>query len=98
MRSLVVLLAFASITHAADLKDLPANTFLEIKYTNEQPGGPKAAKGQCAGQGGNNLVYDPDGKRVLLSARWTDKKHGGYTIYGNCLFAFDPAAGKIAPI
>ncbi len=96
--SLLVLLGFATATHAADLKDLPANTFVEIKYTTEQPPGAKDDKGQFARQGWNKLVYDPDGKRVLLYDRWLDKKHGGQTIYGNCLFGLDPATGKLTPI
>jgi hypothetical protein len=71
---------------------------VEIKYTNEQPSGVKDDKGYYARQGWNKIVYDPDGKRVLLYDRWIDKKHGGYTIYGNCLFALDPAAGKMTPV
>jgi hypothetical protein len=82
---------------AADLKNLPANTWVEIKYATIQPVDP-AAKGTFAPQGWNKLVYDPDGKRVLFYDRWIDKKHGGYTIYGNCLFALDAAAGKLAPV
>ena len=35
---------------------------------------------------------------MLLYDRWVDKKHGGWTIYGNCLFALDPAAGKMTPL
>lgn len=85
------------LAQAVDLAELPKNTFVEVKYTNEQPPG-SDDKGQFARQGWNKLVYDPDGKRVLLYDRWLDKKHGGQTIYGNCLFAFDPAAGKITPI
>src|SRR5262245_66471482 len=98
MRSLglCALLLFASATGAADLKNLPANTFVEIPYTTEQPD--PNDKGQFARQGWNKLVYDPDAKRALLYDRWVDKKHGGWTIYGNCLFGFDPAAGKLAPI
>jgi hypothetical protein len=48
--------------------------------------------------GWNKIVYDAENKRVLFYDRWADKKHGGYTIYGNCLFGFDPAAGKLTPI
>src|SRR5262245_37934805 len=82
---------------AADLADLPPNTFVELKYTTEQfPGSDD--KGAFARQGWNKIVYDPDGKRVLLYDRWVDKKHGGWTIYGNCLFGFDPATGKLTPI
>jgi hypothetical protein len=79
------------------LADLPANTWGEIKYTTEQPAGAKD-KGQFARQGWNKIVYDPDGKRVLFYDRWIDKKHGGYTIYGNCLFALDPAKAVLTPI
>ena len=96
-RSVLVVLATVSASPAADLKRLPANTWVEIKYTTDQPPDP-ASKGHFARQGWNKLVYDPDGKRVLLYDRWIDKKHGGYTIYGNCLFAFDPAAGKLTPL
>jgi len=88
---------FASTSLAADLKNLPSNTFVEIKTTTDQPADP-AEKGRFARQGWNKLVYDPDGKRVLLYDRWIDKKHGGQTIYGNCLFGFDPATGKLNPI
>lgn len=95
--SLLVILAAVSATGAADLKDLPANTWVEIKYTTEQPPDAKD-KGQFARQGWNKIVYDADGKRVLFYDRWVDKKHGGQTIYGNCLFAFDPAAAKLTPV
>ena len=84
--------------HAADLAKLPPNTWVEIKYTTDQPSDYPDQKGRWQPVGWNKLVYDPDGKRVLFYDRWIDKKHGGYTIYGNCLFAFDPAAGKVAPI
>jgi hypothetical protein len=92
-----MLLAGVSACPAADLGRLPPNTWVEIKYTTAQPADP-AARGQFARQGWNKIVYDPDGKRVLFYDRWIDKKHGGYTIYGNCLFGFDPAAGKLTPI
>jgi hypothetical protein len=95
--SLVVLFASISASPAADLARLPPNTWVEIKYTTAQPADP-AAKGQFARQGWNKIIYDPDGKRVLLYDRWIDKKHGGYTIYGNCLFGFDPVAAKLTPI
>jgi hypothetical protein len=94
--AVVVLLLGASVAGAADLKNLPPNTWVEIKYTVEQPN-PKD-KGMFMPQGWNKLVYDPEGKRVLFYDRWYDKKHGGYTIYGNCLFALDPAAGKLTPL
>src|SRR5262245_42392400 len=93
----LLLLATATVAPAADLAKLPANTWVEIKYTTVQPVGAKE-KGQFAPQGWNKLVYDPDGKRVLFYDRWIDKKHGGYTIYGNCLFALDPAKATVTPI
>ncbi|MBI1918878.1 MAG: hypothetical protein HYS12_29665 [Planctomycetes bacterium] len=95
--SLLVLLATVSSSAAADLRRLPPNTWVQLEYTTEQPSDP-AAKGHFARQGWNKVVYDPDGKRVLFYDRWIDKKHGGYTIYGNCLFAFDPAAGRLTPL
>jgi hypothetical protein len=95
--SLLAILAAASLCTAADLKKLPANTFVQIKYKTLQF--PDANdKGRFAPQGWNKIVYDPDGKRVLFYDRWIDKKHGGYTIYGNCLFGFDPTAGTLTPI
>jgi hypothetical protein len=95
--SLLLLLATISLSRAADLDRLPANTWVEIKYQTVQPKDP-AEKGEYGPQGWNKLVYDPDGKRVLFYDRWIDKKHGGYTIYGNCLFGFDPVAAKLTPI
>ena len=94
--SLFALLCLACAGRGADLKDLPANTFVEIKYTTDQPN--PDDKGQFARQGWNKIVYDPDAKRVLFYDRWVDKKHGGWTIYGNCLFGLDPEGGKLAPI
>ena len=94
--SLVLLFGTVSLGRAADLKDLPPNTFVEIKYTTEQIDAND--RGQFARQGWNKIVYDPDGKRVLFYDRWVDKKHGGWTIYGNCLFALDPGMGKLTPI
>ncbi len=70
---------------------------MELKFTTEQPADPDE-KGEWAPAQWDKLVYDPDGKRVLFYDRWVDKKHGGQTIYGNCLFAFDPAAGKLSPV
>src|SRR5262245_62026301 len=95
--SLLVLLVSVSSSAAADLTRLPPNTWVKLNYTTEQPADP-AAKGHFARQGWNKLVYDPDGKRVLFYDRWIDKKHGGYTIYGNCRFSFDPAAGRLTPV
>jgi hypothetical protein len=87
----------ASTCAAADLTNLPANTFVELKYTTEQPADAEE-RGRFARQGWNKIVYDSTNKRVLFYDRWVDKKHGGQTIYGNCLFAFDPAAGKLTPV
>lgn len=102
MRSsfLAGILAFlATAASAADLTKLPANTFVEIAYSTEQPaGGDERDRGRYASQGWNKLIYDVEGHRVLLYDRWVDMRHGGQTIYGNCLFAFDPAAGKMAPL
>jgi hypothetical protein len=95
--NLLVLLAVVSSSAAADLAHLPANTWTEIKYTTEQPAG-SSDKGQFARQGWNKIVWDSDGNRVLFYDRWVDKKHGGTTIYGNCLFAFDPETAKVAPL
>jgi hypothetical protein len=95
--STMILFTAAATGEPPDLKNLPPNTWVEIKYSTEQP--PQAdEKGSFAPQGWNKIVYDPDGKRVLFYDRWIDKKHGGYTIYGNCLFALDPALGKLSPI
>jgi hypothetical protein len=95
----LVLLGAASFAAAGeDLSRLPPNAWVEIKYTTDQPSADPADKGEFARQGWNKLVYDPDGKRILFYDRWVDKKHGGITIYGNCLFAFDPAAAKLTPI
>lgn len=93
----LTLLLAAPAGRAADLAGLPADTWVEITYTTEQPADPQE-QGRFASQGWNKLVYDPDGKRVLFYDRWVDKKHGGWTIYGNCLFAFDPAAGKLTQL
>jgi len=95
--SFLLLLAAVSTARAADLERLPANKWVELKYKTIQPADP-AAKGDFGPQGWNKLVYDPDGKRVLFYDRWVDKKHGGWTIYGNCLFGFDPAATTLTPI
>src|SRR5262245_33486762 len=90
----MLLLGVGSVSPGADLSRLPPNTWVAIKYTTEQPRDPKE-KGRFMPQGWNKLVYDPDGKRALFYDRWVDSKHGASTIYGNCLFAFDPAAGKL---
>jgi hypothetical protein len=95
--SLIVLLSAAQVGAAQELAKLPANTWVELKYTTVQPADP-AEKGNWVSAGWNKIVYDPDGKRVLFYDRWYDKKHGGTTIYGNCLFAFDPAVAKLTPL
>jgi hypothetical protein len=82
---------------AADLADLPANTWVPIKPVTQQPAD-ESEKGQWINAGWNKLVYDPDGKRVLFYDRWVDKKHGGTTIYGNCLFSFEPETAKLTPL
>jgi hypothetical protein len=99
MRCMIVtaLVTFASAANAQDLAKLPANTWVELKYITVQPDDP-LEKGQWVSAGWNKIVYDPDGKRVLFYDRWHDKKHGGTTIYGNCLFAFDPARATLTPI
>jgi hypothetical protein len=95
--ALLTLLIGCAPVFAVDLAKLPANTFVEIPYKTQQfPNSEE--KGDFARQGWNKIVYDADGKRVLLYDRWVDKKHGGWTIYGNCLFAFDPAAGTMTPL
>lgn len=95
--NLILAVTVISIGQAPDLARLPANTWIEIKYATEQPAG-TTDRGEFARQGWNKIVYDPDGKRVLFYDRWLDKKHGGQTIYGNCLFALDPAAAKMTPV
>jgi hypothetical protein len=92
-----VALVVFSASSAADLANLAANTWVELEYTTDQPAADEE-QGRFGPQGWNKIVYDPDGQRVLFYDRWIDKKHGGYTIYGNCLFAFDPAAGRLAPL
>jgi hypothetical protein len=95
--SLLPTAARAQAPDHQDLAKLPAKTWVEIKYTTAQPADP-AEKGNWVSAGWNKIVYDPDGKRVLFYDRWNDKKHGGVTIYGNCLFAFDPATAKLTPL
>lgn len=92
----LTLLAASALGDAPDLARLPANTWVELQYVTVQPAEPRD-KGRFARQGWNKLVYDPDGKRVLFYDRWVDKRRGG-TIYGNCLFAFDPARATLTPL
>src|ERR1700733_12104392 len=96
--SILILLCAATVGRATDLAKLPPNTWVELKYTTDQPSADPDEQGQWRPVGWNKLVYDPDGKRVLFYDRWVDKKHGGLTIYGNCLFAFDPTAATVKPI
>src|SRR5262245_37092148 len=83
---------------AVDLAKLPPNTWVELKYSTEQPSDNPDEQGRLLPAGWNKLVYDADGKRVLFYDRWFDKKHGGFSIYGNCLFALDAAAAKLKPV
>jgi hypothetical protein len=100
MRRLLALAALSvgtGVCAAEDLAAIPANTWVAIKPTIVQPDNADE-RGQWINAGWNKLVYDPDGKRVLFYDRWYDKKHGGVTIYGNCLFSFEPVAGKLVPL
>jgi hypothetical protein len=97
VHTLILLATFAAASRADDLSRLPANTWVEIKYTIDQPSDP-SEKGQWINAGWNKIVWDPDGKRVLFYDRWHDQKHGGTTIYGNCLFAFDPSRARLTPL
>ncbi len=102
----VRLAAAAPEAPGLDLDQLPPNTWVALKYTTAQPAGTGAGgdtgdaqdKGAWGTAGWNKLVYDPDGRRVLFYDRWLDKRHGGGTIYGNCLFAFDAAKGIVTPL
>jgi hypothetical protein len=95
--SVAVLLGTISVSRGADLHNLPANTWVKINYTTEQPADP-ASRGEYSSAGWNKIIYDTEGRRVLFYDRWAGRNQGGYTIYGNCLFAFDPAAGKLRPV
>jgi hypothetical protein len=83
---------------AVDLAKLPPNTWVELKYETIQPSDNPDEQGRLLPAGWNKLVYDAEGKRVLFYDRWFDKKHGGFSIYGNCLFALDPAAARLTPL
>src|SRR5262245_24723803 len=96
--TLLAALGGVSVCRAADLRNLPPNTWVEIKYTTDQPSDDPDEKGSFRPVGWNKVVYDPNGKRVLFYDRWVDKRHGGLTIYGNCLFAFNPASNIVKPI
>ncbi|MBI3858342.1 MAG: hypothetical protein HY293_21880 [Planctomycetes bacterium] len=88
----LLLLAFLSAQ-----TESPPNTWVTLKPVMEQPKDP-SEQGTWNNAGWNKLVYDAAAKRVLFYDRWFDSKHGGYTIYGNCLFAFDPATSRLAPL
>jgi hypothetical protein len=92
----LVLLALAAL-QAPDYTKLPPGAWVGIKPVTRQPDDPDE-KGQWMNVGWNKLVYDPAAKRVLFYDRWHDRKHGGYTIYGNCLFSFDPASAELTPL
>ncbi|MEX0701366.1 MAG: hypothetical protein WD069_04660 [Planctomycetales bacterium] len=93
----ILLLSLAVPARAADLAALPANTWTPIKPVIVQPEADDE-QGEWINAGWNKLVYDADAKRILFYDRWSDKKHGGTTIYGNCLFSFDPATDKLTPL
>src|SRR5581483_9384879 len=92
-----VLILCPHVRAGVDLASLPANTWVPIKPAIVQPAN-EEERGQWINAGWNKLVYDSDGKRVLFYDRWYDKKHGGTTIYGNCLFSFDPADARLTPL
>jgi hypothetical protein len=95
--ALAVLIFGRGVCAGADLSELPPNTWTPLKPTLVQPDDADE-RGQWVNAGWNKLVYDPDGKRVLFYDRWHDKKHGGTTVYGNCLFSFDPASARLTPL
>jgi hypothetical protein len=80
-----------------DWSKFPANTWVPVKPVTVQPESPDE-RGRFLNAGFNKLVYDAKNQRALFYDRWIDKKHGGYTIYGNCLFAFDPARQQVTPL
>ena len=92
--ALAVLIITPSVCGGADLSTIPANTWISINPIIVQPAD-VAEHGHWINAGWNKLVYDPDAKRVLFYDRWYDTKHGGYTIYGNCLFSFDPTSAQL---
>jgi hypothetical protein len=94
--SIVLGVLLCGLTRAGDLTALAPNTWVSVKHTVQQPAG--GEKGDYAPAGWNKLIYDAAGKRVLFYDRWSDKKHGGATIYGNCLFSFDPLKSVLAPL
>jgi hypothetical protein len=95
--TLFPLLVLSTASAGADLSALPANTWVALKPQIEQPADARE-KGTWVNAGWNKLVWDPDGKRVLFYDRWSDKRHGGTSIYGNCLFSFDPESTRLRPL
>jgi hypothetical protein len=95
--ALAVLVTVNSLCAGADLSTIPANTWVPIKPHIVQPVHADE-QGFWNNVGWNKLVYDAESERVLFYDRWQDKKHGGYTIYGNCLFSFDPASATLVPL
>lgn len=94
---LVWALGARSDVNAVDWQALPPNTWVPIKPVLVQSDG-SDDRGTWVQAGWNKLVFDADGKRVLFYDRWVDKKHGGDTIYGNCLYSFEPDSAKLIPI
>jgi hypothetical protein len=90
-------LSLALSLQAPDLSKIPPGTWTAIKPIPRQPDAPEE-NGHWMNVGWNKLVWDPAGKRVLFYDRWYDRKHGGYSIYGNCLFSFDPATAQLVPL
>jgi len=79
------------------LDKLAPNTWVAIKADHGATGR-RERKGPVDERRLEQAGLRSDGKRVLFYDRWHDKKHGGYTIYGNCLFSFDPATAKLIPV
>jgi hypothetical protein len=100
MRSVAALVAFTlvpAVCLGTDLASLPTNTWVAIKPKAVQPSAADE-QGRWINAGWNKLVYDAGGKRILFYDRWVDQKHGGTTIYGNCLFSFEPASARLVPL
>jgi hypothetical protein len=100
MRTFAALVAFTlapAVCSGTDLASIPASTWVPLQPKLVQPGAADE-QGRWVNAGWTKLVYDPAGKRVLFYDRWVDKKHGGTTIYGNCLFSFEPAGAKLEPL
>jgi hypothetical protein len=95
--ALVILIVAPAVWGADDLSTIRPNAWIPIKAVVAQPADADE-HGKWMSAGWNKLVYDPDAQRVLFYDRWYDKKHGGYTIYGNCLFSFDPATARLVPL